>query len=316
MPLTVQCPEDSQSIELADLVDSLERDFDPQDQAALAEWGPALARLANNRRFLGDIVIDELKKHCSRQAGSNQYSAQVILLHGTSRKFMIRANFWPAESDSVFTNSGAKSFFYGLPHDHNFDFLTVGYLGPGYWSDYYEYDYGSVLGYPGEQVDLRFVERSRLSPGRVLLYRKHLDVHSQLPPDSLSVSLNILANNPALEFQEQYSFDLQSSTVSGFVNRSGLESLIRLAGTFGGGNGDDLVDHVARHHPSDRMRFAAWRSKAASAPDAEARAAVYEEAAASSSGQLAALALAEAARVRRGMPWLMSGAAPIGAPSP
>jgi hypothetical protein len=32
--------------------------------------------------------------------------------------------------------SGAAAFVYGLPHDHNFDFLTLGYFGPGYWSDY------------------------------------------------------------------------------------------------------------------------------------------------------------------------------------
>ncbi|HZG08102.1 MAG TPA: transposase [Allosphingosinicella sp.] len=307
MPLTIDCAEDGGAIELAELVESLDRDFDPRDEAALVQWAPALRRLACNRRFLGDLVIEELKQHCFGQSRSNQYSAQVILLHGASKNYLIRANFWPADTDSVFTNSGAKPFFYGLPHDHNFSFLTAGYLGPGYWSDYYEYDYEDVLGYPGETVDLRFVERSQLSAGKVMLYRKHLDVHSQLPPESLSVSLNILAMSPALEFQEQYSFDLDSSTVTGFVNRSGLETLIRLAGTFGGGNGADLIDHVARRHPSDRMRFAGWRAKAAQAPDVDSRIAVYEEAARSSDGQLSALARSEAARVRECRPWLIGG---------
>ena len=41
----------------------------------------------------------------------------------------------------MFKASGISPFFYHVPHDHNFSFLTVGYLGPGYWSEYYEYDY-------------------------------------------------------------------------------------------------------------------------------------------------------------------------------
>jgi hypothetical protein len=233
----------------------------------------------------------------------------VILLHGTSRKFVLRANFWPSESDSVYANSGPQPFFYGLPHDHNFSFLTVGYLGPGYWSDYYEYDYDTVLGCPGEDVDLRFVERSCLSPGKVMLYRKHRDVHSQLPPDSLSVSLNILAVSAASEFQEQYSFDLASSRVAGIVNPSALETFVRLAGLFGGGNGQDLVEDFAERHPSDRIRFAAWRAKAAAAPDVDSRIAVYEEAAGRLTGLAAALAAREADQVRAARAWIEQGIA-------
>lgn len=308
MPLTIDCGPDDSVIELAELVESLRARFDPRDEEGLQQWGPSLRRLANNRRFLGDLVIEELKQHCAGQTARNQYSAQVILLHG-QREFVIRANFWPAKGDSVYTNSGPEPFFYEMPHDHNFSFLTVGYLGPGYWSDYYEYEYGQVVGCPGEEVDLRFVERSCLSPGRVLLYRKHRDVHSQLPPDSLSVSLNILATSAANEFQEQYRFDLASSRVAGFVNPSALETLVRLAGTFGGGNGRDLVEDFAERHPSDRIRFAAWRAKAAEAPSVDARIAVYEEAAARFTGLTAALAAHEAQRVRAGRGWIEQGIA-------
>ena len=57
-----------------------------------------------------------------------------------------------SERDSVVKASGLSPFFYHIPHDHNFSFLTVGYIGPGYWSDYYEYDHDSVLGAPGEEA--------------------------------------------------------------------------------------------------------------------------------------------------------------------
>ena len=122
------------------------------------------------------------------------------MLHSRSGKFLMRANCWPAAADSVVVNSGTDPFFYGRPHDPNFSFLTVGYVGPGYWSDYYEYDYERTVGFIGEKVDLRFVERSRLSEGKVMMYRRHRDVHSQLPPDSLSVSLNIMAVSPVTSF--------------------------------------------------------------------------------------------------------------------
>src|SRR3546814_4352282 len=78
----------------------------------------------------------------------------------------VRANIWPAEADHCFKASGAKTFVYGVPHDHNFSFLTSGYFGPGYRSDYYEYDYAQVAGYVGERPGLRFIERSALSEGK------------------------------------------------------------------------------------------------------------------------------------------------------
>jgi hypothetical protein len=293
------------SIELGELVEMLEtQGFDPLDDDSIAAFGPALRRLANNRRFLGDLVIDELKHHCSTQRERNHYSSQVILLHGASNKFLLRANFWPAEGDGVMVNSGRDPFFYGLPHDHNFSFLTVGYLGSGYWSDYYEYDYDRVVGVPGEKVELRFIERSRLSPGKVLLYRRNVDVHAQLPPDDLSVSLNILALSPASEFREQYSFDTGRSTVARVINASPLETLVRLAGHIGGEDGAELIDRFATSHPSDRIRFAAWRARADGAADTEERIGVYERAAAETTGPVSAFAAATAERLRRARLWL------------
>jgi hypothetical protein len=288
-------------IELGDLVEALESGpSDLNDDECLASFAPSLRKLANNRSFLGDLVIEELKQRCGGQTEQNRYNAQVILLHRGNRKFLLRANFWPAEADSVVVNSGTDAFFYGQPHDHNFSFLTVGYIGPGYWSDYYEHDYERAAGFIGEKAKLRFVERSRLAEGTMLLYRRHRDVHSQLPADSLSVSINIMAMSPATEFLDQYGFDLQSSQIRTIVNRSTLEPLIALAGHLGGENGRDFVEHLAESHPSERIRFAAWKAKAAATGGPDERAAVYDEAAAtaSSHGFLRGMAAREAARIR------------------
>jgi hypothetical protein len=191
-----------------------------------------------------------------------------------------------------------------VPHDHNFSFLTVGYLGPGYWSDYYEYDYDRTVGYVGEEVDLRFIERTRLAEGKVLLYRRHRDVHSQLPPDSLSVSLNILAIAIGNSFRDQYSFDLERSRISGHVDRNPLEALILLAGHVGRENGRDLVDHFAAGHPSERIRFTALKARAGSLPGPEARVALFERAAADEPARFVReMANREAERIRTALPF-------------
>jgi hypothetical protein len=61
--------------------------------------------------------------------------------------------------------------------------------------------------------------------------------------------------------------------------------------------------------PSDRIRFAAWRAKAAAAPDVDARIAVYEEAAGRLTGLASALAAREAEQIRAGRAWIESGLA-------
>jgi hypothetical protein len=286
----------AEAIELGDLVEALSAGgFDPEDEESLAAFGPQLARLGNNRRFLADLAIDELKRDCAGQRRRNHYTAQVILLH-SAPSFALRANFWPSMQDSVVVNSSTEPFFYGLPHDHNFSFLTVGYLGPGYWSDYFEYDYREVAGYTGERAPLRFVERSRLEPGRVMLYRRFRDVHSQLPPDALSVSLNILAHSHASDHCDQYRFDLDRREVSGIVNTSSLEALVKLAIHLGGGDGRDLVDAFAARHPSDRIRFAALEALASAEPELDGRLAVYERASATP-GFVGAMAARKARRL-------------------
>jgi len=304
MPRLIETETDDR-IELGDLVERLETGaFDPEDDDSVAAFGPELRRLANNRRFLGDLIVEELKANCSGQRRKNQYTPQVFVLHGSSGKYLIRANFWPAERDSVVVNSGKAPFFYELPHDHNFSFLTVGYHGPGYWSDYYEYDYERTAGFSGETIDLRFVERSRLDPGKVMLYRRHLDVHRQLPPDALSISLNILALSAASEFRHQYLFDVERSQIVKVANPSSLESLVLLAAHCGGDEGRGLVDDFAARHPSDRIRFAAVRAQAALTEDIDARIGVYEAATASDSLFVREMAAREARQIEAIRPWL------------
>ena len=301
MPRLIDAPTGA-GIELGELVDSLETGgFDARDEDGLAAWGVRLKQLANNRSFLADLVIAELKR--KRSGETKGHSAQILLLHD-SRDYLIRANIWPPANDSLVRDSGTDPFFHGVAHDHNFSFLTVGYFGPGYWSDHYEYDHDSVIGYPGEKVDLRFVERSRLEPGKVMLYRRQKDVHLQLPADELSVSLNIVDTSHGWIFRDQYRFDLDSGTIAGLLGRTSLEAMLALAAHCGGEEGIDLLDGFTAGHPSERVRWWALRARAGAAPDVDSRVALFEEASRNGSRLVGEMAAREAARLEAGRAWI------------
>ena len=270
MPRVIDCT-DEQASDLAGCLDALgDRGFDPAEEAGLFDAALALRRLGNNRAFLGDLLIEQLKNRHREAGESSAYGAQSIVLSRPRGGCFLRANIWPSERDACFQSSGARTFVYGLPHDHNFSFLTLGYFGPGYASDYYEYDYDATAGFAGETPGLRFVERSALAEGKLMLYRAHRDIHSQLPAESLSVSLNILRIDPAEGWFDQYGFDLESGAIAGVLNPTATETFLRCAVGLGGAEALDLADHFGRHHPSDRMRLASYEARALLLDGAEA----------------------------------------------
>lgn len=257
--------DDAAPIGVDELIDTIETArWDARDEDSFASLGPALARLGRNATFLGDLAIDALERGFAGEAQA--YGAQSLLLAAPRSRYLLRANFWPAASDAVVRASGAGAFFYDHAHDHNFSFLTTGHLGPGYWSDYYAHDGPRDLA-PGDAANLTFVERSRLAPGRTLLYRAHRDVHVQHPPDAFSVSLNILAYDPAQIWRSQYRFDVAQGRVAEVLTTAASEALVAVAVAFAGAEGAALAQEMARRHPSPRMRATAAAALAALAPE-------------------------------------------------
>lgn len=258
--------------EVAARLDEAGVDLDNED--SLARCADLLAGLARNRGFLADRVVAELKASYRDQLEANRYSAQVFLLHRSRRGYFIRANIWPAARDAAYAASGAAAFAYGLPHDHNFHFLTTGYWGPGYVSDYYDYDPEAVDGRLGEPMKLHFVERSTLAEGKMLLYRAHRDVHSQLPPERLSVSLNIMDEGEHVPWRDQYIVDLEHGTIARRPTLTPGEMLLRCAVHLAD-NGKDIAEQFAKAHPVPRVRANAIAALAAVA-EGEGRAAGLE----------------------------------------
>ncbi len=255
---------DESACSLGDCIEALNQSgFHPDEEESLLDAAQWLRRLGNNRDFLAETMIDELK---DAAAGGGEeasaYGAQVVMLSPLGREFFLRANFWPGRDDHVFRASGQSAFSYELPHDHNFHFLTVGYFGPGYASDYYEYDYEAVEGVIGEKAGLRFIERSTLDPGKLMHYRAHLDVHSQLPPESLSVSLNIMHSGGAQGWLDQYRFDVEKDEIAGVISPGGSEIFLRVAVGLGHPQALDLAENFAKDHISERMRLVALEAQA------------------------------------------------------
>ncbi len=279
MPRIIDIADDC-VITLDECVDALAASgFRPDEEESLLHGASLLRRLGNDRTFLGDRLVQELAQGYRHESSENSYGPQVIMLAppGAGDSF-IRANIWPSESEHALRASGGSSFVYGLPHDHNFHFLTLGYFGPGYWSDYYEYDYGSVTGWSGELADLRFTEKSRLEEGKIMHYRAHRDVHRQLAADELSVSLNIMHAGVGAAWYDQYAFDTDAGTITRILNHGASEAFIRVAVGLGGDEAKDLAHHFGRHHPSSRLRLHAWGALASIAADDAARDAVWARA--------------------------------------
>ena len=271
MPCVLDIVDDA-AISLDEAVAELaESGFAPRDGDSVTAAARVLRRLGNNPDFLGDLIIEELARRHREVPDENAYGPQAIMLGRAGTDCLLRANLWPSPAEPMMRSSGAAAFAYGVPHDHNFDFLTVGYFGPGYWSDYYEADYDAIHGYTGEKVTLRSTGRHRLDLGRIQHYRAHVDVHAQLPADALSVSLNILHTGGAQGWLDQYRFDPAAGELSGILTHGASEAFLHIAVGLGGGEAADLAHRFARTHPSDRMRLHALDALASVAGDAAAR---------------------------------------------
>lgn len=232
--------------------------FTARDTESLREAAPLLASLYNDRNFLAEIFLEEIEGNLAGQSG-NFYGPHVVTLGNPDEFTLLRANIWPSETNEDYKRS-PNSFIYGVPHDHNFNFLSVGYWGPGYTSQYYEYDYGRVVGFAGEDPELRPSVYKGLGLGDMMLYRAHQDVHCQFPPDEMSITINVMDVSPDYHFKDQYIFDQKASRISVVLSSRCSPNLFDIAVATGNENIFGLLESIAQGHASDYKRSCAIRS--------------------------------------------------------
>jgi hypothetical protein len=164
-------------------------DFDPYDPKSIWNMREPLAALALNREWIFSAVADSLRTRLRSPWAREQPS--YFLLH-TCATFGLRANIWLPERQGSHNLLENAAFSYDFPHDHNFDILTVTCFGVGYETEIYSYEELPADIAVGDVIDVIPLGRRRISPGTVFLYEACRDVHTQLPVDEITITLNFL----------------------------------------------------------------------------------------------------------------------------
>jgi hypothetical protein len=261
MALTIPI-ESTKVVSLQEYIEYIRDHVDPKDEASLLASAPMLKALGNNRTFMCEYLNTQLREWRSFQRG-NAWTSQTFVF-GRVGPLVVRANIWqPRPTGS--RKAESELFFYELGHDHNFGFLTVGYLGSGYWTTVFECDVDRFLGVPGEPAPITFVERTTLPEGKVMYWRPYKDIHSQEEPEEFSISLNLLWNPPGSQLRDQYYFDLNERRVSGVTpgsKNAGRVLMCSLARYLGDDNTASALEDIVAHHPAERVRLTAYQSLA------------------------------------------------------
>lgn len=257
---------------LEEFVAYVEAEVDIDDFESIREAAWALRALANNRDFLLNAYNDELAAIVDGNSQNVLTPQTIVLARGSD--FYVRSNIWLPPSEALqFRDREAKLTAYGLAHDHNFHFLTVGYYGEGYETDVYRYDYNEVVGYMDEDAGLKYLGHYRLAPGVVMAYQAGRDVHVQYEPEDISISINFMAIPRATYFQQQLSFDLEKGRVAAGLTDSVGTRLFLLS--FMQENHDersiDLLARATTDYPCPRTRSQALRVLREIAPEVHDR---------------------------------------------
>ncbi len=263
MPVIVDAP-DGDAIDLAEFKEGC-RDLrmDASEADGLLAAAPLLRRLQKNRRFLAQFLFDHLDRFRSDARGT-EHTGQIFPLGPIDDNHYGRACIWPSADSDMYRKTGPALFYSDEPHDPNFSFLTVGYSGPGYSSDYYEVRDDTGDWHPGTKVQLTPTGRKTLAEGAMFLYRKAVDVHSQIPPAATSISLNIVAAKKSNTHDQQHIFTRDMSSVAYIHHQRANYPLFAAAANLDVGNSFERLADLSESHRDGFIRFYALKALAAS----------------------------------------------------
>ena len=232
--------------------------IDLADYDSLCEHAPALKALSNNKSFLANIMTRDLVAYMDGAQNRTFNPNSIIVFH--ARDYTVRANVWmPLHTDANKRSLEKRAFSYHAPHDHNYNFTTVGYYGVGYESALYEHEFPEGQRPEEGDLDLRFIERIQLHEGTTMSYRAFRDVHEQHPPADVSVSLNLLAHPSELSGQKQFFFNVPGKAIASVVGNSfeALAAHIRMSRHIGDDDTIEPLMMLAQTHQAISVRQAA-----------------------------------------------------------
>lgn len=225
------------------------------DGASLWDCRGELPGLSRNKDFLLDKIHENLAGLWGRDYQGDYGNAALLSVfegwYNDHCRFYVRVVFWAQALDLHPDN---ELFLYdSVPHDHNFNLLTVGFAGPGYETSVWHYDRSTVTGYIGEAVPLTWQGRFQLTPGALFLFEQNRDVHIQHTPAAPSISLNLItATAPQ---PPQYLFDIERQRIRDIPPRliQRREPLFALAAALGDDTTLDLLDNLIRKDTLDPL---------------------------------------------------------------
>lgn len=191
------------------------------DVAGLMASAPMLLGLSQRKGLVAEVLNGFLSNYLD--IGYNREVEHQSLILGVRGHFAIRLNIWVPARDSLGAEAAGlenRAHFYGIAHNHNFDFLTVGIHGAGYRTQLFECERRNRHGAAGERVSIMPCEETRLPEGKLMLYHAFTDVHIQHPPEELSMSLNVLVDNRDYRLEPQLQFDIEEGRILSQVHES------------------------------------------------------------------------------------------------
>jgi hypothetical protein len=227
------------------------------DEDSLLSCVDPLFKISNNSNFFKDYLNNQLSKNLNSFQKGNTYSEQSYMLYDCEY-FFVRITYWPKLISNLKVRDSQMSLFsYGMVHDHNFSLLTAGYKGDGYMTRLWEYDYESVIGYKNEEIQINFLEETKLYPGKAIYYRPSKDIHCQYPPEiEDSLAINIVLKSDDKFTKRQYEFDINQKKIKDIIygTMAPNYSLINLASFINNSKTIDLLLQLATEHKISLIR--------------------------------------------------------------
>lgn len=139
-----------------------------------------------NRAFLSAALRDPINRQV--------ISAQSFLVY-RCEEFAARLNLWYPDSQLVNKENLEqlrRYFSLGVCHNHNFDFFTIGLLGPGYKTEILVTSQDISNTQVSDKIVFDKKYDYQLKKGNVPFFPKDTHFHTQWAPEKFSLSLNIL----------------------------------------------------------------------------------------------------------------------------
>lgn len=206
-----------------------------------------LQMLSNDKTIVLDQVHCTLKSLWDKETTADYVQSVFSICNhpfGQEHRFSVRAVYWDSTNESPHKN---RMFIYeDIPHDHNFELLTIGHSGPGYDTSLWQYDNSKVIGYVGEKVDIHYQGRFTLAEDTIIYYQQNHDIHMQHAPNTPSVSLSLMFSRD--KYAKQYFFNHQRQCIDS-VLPSYLDKhlpLFTFASVLGDENTLDILENLIK----------------------------------------------------------------------